>query len=386
MFVCQSIDTSELDNGTQSPQLYDGLSLFYPISITHRKVSQLTTSKLSLKGRITALSASLAVAALALTGCAPAEKADFGELNVQLSWIKNSEFAGEFYAVENGYYTDAGFSSVNLVAGPAATEAEVLSGNALVGIANPISTAPIILGENAPLKIIGTTYQKNPFTILSLKNGANIATIEDLIGKRIGVQAGPNETLFDALLKANGIDASKVTKVPVQYDPAPLVNGEVDGFLAYVTNESFVVADQGYEVTNLLFADNGLPFVTESFVVTQDSIDNNRAALKAFLKATILGWKDAIADSKGGADLALTIYGKDLGLNAEKEYYQSETQNEILVQTDETAANGLFTISDAMIAQNLATLKAAGYTITADQLFDMSLLKEVYEENPELKG
>ena len=346
----------------------------------------MTTSKLSLKGRITALSASLAVAALALTGCAPAEKADFGELNVQLSWIKNSEFAGEFYAVENGYYTDAGFSSVNLVAGPAATEAEVLSGNALVGIANPISTAPIILGENAPLKIIGTTYQKNPFTILSLKDGGNIATIEDLIGKRIGVQAGPNETLFDALLKANGIDASKVTKVPVQYDPAPLVNGEVDGFLAYVTNESFVVADQGYEVTNLLFADNGLPFVTESFVVTQDSIDNNRAALKAFLKATILGWKDSIADPNGGADLALNVYGADLGLNADKEYYQSKTQNEILVQTDETAANGLFTISDAMIAQNLATLKASGYTITADQLFDMSLLKEVYEENPELKG
>ena len=343
----------------------------------------MTTSKLSLKGRITALSASLAVAALALTGCSPAENV----LNIQLSWIKNSEFAGEFYAVENGYYKDAGFTSVNLVAGPAATEAEVLSGNALVGIANPISTAPIILGEDkAPLKIIGTTYQKNPFTILSLKDGGNIATIQDLIGKRIGVQAGPNETLFDALLRANGIDASKVTKVPVQYDPAPLVNGEVDGFLAYITNESFVVADQGYEVTNLLFAENGLPFVTESFVVTQDSIDNNRAALKAFLKATILGWKDAIANPNGGADLAIKIYGKDLKLNAAKEYYQSKTQNEMLIQTEETAANGLFTISEAMITQNLATLKAAGYTITADQLFDMSLLKEVYEENPELKG
>jgi ABC-type nitrate/sulfonate/bicarbonate transport system substrate-binding protein len=347
----------------------------------------LTTSKLGLKGRITALSASLAVAALALTGCAPAaEKADFGDLSIQLSWIKNSEFAGQFFAVENGYYTEAGFSSVNLVAGPAATEAEVLSGNALVGIANPISTAPVILNEGAPLKIIGTTYQKNPFTILSLKDGANIETIQDLIGKRIGVQAGPNETLFDALLKANGIDASEVTKVPVQYDPAPLTNGEVDGFLAYVTNESFVVADQGYEVTNLLFADNGLPFVTESFVVTQDSIDNNRAALKAFLKATILGWKDAIADPDGGADLAINNFGKDLGLNAKKEYYQSKTQNDILVQTDETAANGLFTISEAMIAQNLATLEAAGYTITAEQLFDLTLLAEVYAENPDLKG
>ena len=347
----------------------------------------MTSPKNALKGRIKAFAATLSVAALALTGCAPAaEPANYGELNVQLSWIKNSEFAGEFFAVENGYYADAGFDSVNLIAGPAATEAEVLSGNALVGIANPISVAPIILEEGAPLKIIGTTYQKNPFTILSLKDGGNIATVQDLIGKKIGVQAGPNETLFDALLKANGIEQSQVTKVPVQYDPAPLVNGEVDGFLAYVTNESFVVASQGYEVTNLLFADNGLPFVTESFVVTQDSIDNNREALKAFLYATILGWKDAIADSNGGADLALNKFGADLGLNADKEYYQSKTQNDILVQTDETAANGLFTISDAMIELNLATLRSAGYEITADQLFDMSLLKEVYDEHPELKG
>ena len=347
----------------------------------------MTSPKSGLKGRIRALAATMVVAALALTGCAPAaEPANYGELNIQLSWIKNSEFAGQFMAVENGYYTEAGFSKVNLIAGPAATEAEVLSGNALVGIANPISAAPIILEEGAPLKIIGTTYQKNPFTILSLKNGANIVTVQDLIGKKIGVQAGPNETLFDALLAANGIKQSQVTKVPVQYDPAPLVNGEVDGFLAYVTNESFVVESAGNEVTNLLFADNGLPFVTESFVVTQDSIDNNREALKAFLVATIRGWKDAIADSKAGADLALTKFGKDLGLNADKEYYQSKTQNEILVQTDETAANGLFTISQSMIDLNLKTLKASGYEITADQLFDLTLLEEVYEEHPELKG
>jgi ABC-type nitrate/sulfonate/bicarbonate transport system substrate-binding protein len=333
--------------------------------------------------------AAIAISTLTLSGCSPAsetsdESASFGELKVQLSWIKNSEFAGEFFADQNGYYTAAGFDSVNLIAGPAATEAEVLNGNVLVGIANPISVAPVILNEGAALKIIGTTYQKNPFTILSLKDGANIETVQDLIGKKIGVQAGPNETLFDALLKANGIDASKVTKVPVQYDPAPLVNGEVDGFLAYVTNESFTVEQQGYPVTNLLFADNGLPFVTESFVVTQDSIDNNRPALKAFLYASIRGWKDSIADPAEGARLALEVYGKDLGLAKDKEEYQSKTQNEILVQTDETRANGLFTISDAMIAQNLETLKASGYVIAAEQLFDLSLLAEVYAEHPEL--
>ncbi len=341
----------------------------------------------SLRKRILALVATAAVASVALSGCAATESAsesDFGKLDVQFSWIKNAEFAGEYFADSKGYYTEAGFSEVNFIAGPTATTAVVLAGDALVGLSDAVAVTPVILEEGAPLKIIGATYQKNPFTILSLKDGANIQTAQDLIGKRIGVQAGGNETLFDALLAANGIDASQVTKVPVEYDPSPLVNGEVDGFLAYVTNESITVANQGFEVTNLLFADNGLPFVAEAFVVTQDSIDNNREALKAFLYATIKGWKDAIADPNEGARLAVEIYGKDLGLDIGKEQQQSAAQNDLLVVTDETRQNGLFTISEALQQQNIDTLAAAGYTNTAEQLFDMSLLAEVYAEHPEL--
>jgi ABC-type nitrate/sulfonate/bicarbonate transport system substrate-binding protein len=344
--------------------------------------------------RRAALLAVAAAATLAIAGCAPAateteatsqsEAANYGDLSVQFSWIKNAEFAGEYLADTNGYYAEAGFSSVNFIAGPTATAAVVLAGDALVGLSDVIAVTPIILEEGAPLKIIGATFQKSPFTILSLKDGANIQTAQDLIGKRIGVQAGGNETLFDALLKANGIDASQVTKIPVEYDPSPLVNGEVDGFLAYITNESITVQNLGYEVTNLLFAENGLPFVAEAFIVTQDSIDNNREALKAFLKATIRGWRDAVANPDEGARLAVEVYGADLGLDINKEKQQSKTQNDLLIVTDETRANGLLSISEAMIALNLQTLKAAGYEITADQLFDMSLLAEVYAENPDL--
>ena len=92
----------------------------------------------------------------------------------------------------------------------------VLSGKALVGTSSPWRP-PVVLNEGAPLKIIGSTYQKNPFTIVSLAANS-ITAPDDLIGKKIGVQAGVNETLFDALLEVNKIDASKVTKVPVQYD------------------------------------------------------------------------------------------------------------------------------------------------------------------------
>jgi ABC-type nitrate/sulfonate/bicarbonate transport system substrate-binding protein len=327
--------------------------------------------------------------AVILSGCStPAApvategEADFGELSIQLSWIKNVEFAGEYFADSEGYYEDAGFSSVQLIAGPGATESTVASGGALVGLTDPISVAPVIVNEGAELKIIGTTYQKNPFTILSLTDGANIVTPQDMIGKRIGVQAG-NETLFNALLDVNDIGLDEVTVVPVEYDPSPLITGDVDGFLAYVTNESVIVESQGYEVTNLLYADNGLEFVTESFVVSQDSIDNNREALKAFLYASILGWKDSIADPEGSAALAVDVYGADLGLDLAKELKQAEAATGLIV-TDETDANGLFTISDALLAANISVLEATGVTISAEDLFDMSLLAEVYEEHPEL--
>src|SRR6185295_10596853 len=42
---------------------------------------------------------------------------DFGELAFQLSWVKNVEFAGEYIADTNGFYTAEGFSKVTLISG-----------------------------------------------------------------------------------------------------------------------------------------------------------------------------------------------------------------------------------------------------------------------------
>ncbi len=352
------------------------------------------TRHTSIRPRSRALlaAATLAAAGLVLSACsagttsssASSAKADYGTLTVQLSWVKDVEFAGEYMADSKGYYKDAGFSSVNLVAGPGATESLVASGKSLVGISDPISAAPAIINEGAPLKIIATTYQKNPFTILSLADKGNILTPKDLIGKKIGVQAG-NETLFNALLKVNGIDPSKVTVVPVQYDPSPLVNGDIDGYLAYLTNESVTLQNEGYKVANLPYADNGLPFMTESYEVTDDSIKNHRAELEAFLYATLKGWKAALADPQGSVDLAVNTYGKSLGLDPVKELKQANTTTPLIV-TDETKKNGLLTISDSLIKQTLSTLKESGVKITSNQLFDMSLLADVLKAHPELKN
>jgi ABC-type nitrate/sulfonate/bicarbonate transport system substrate-binding protein len=309
--------------------------------------------------------------------------ATIGSGSIRFSWIKNVEFAGSYIADNKGYYKAEGFSEFTLIGGgPTATPAEtdVLTGKAMVGISAPDTTAAAIL-KGGTLKIIGAQYQKNPFAIMSMSK-TPIKSAQDMIGKKIGVQA-TNEAIWAAFLKANKIDPKSITKVPVQFDPLPLTTGTVDGWMSFVTNEPNALKLKGFETTHFLFADQNYPLVSETYVVADKTIKERRAALKAFLRAEIKGWKDSIADPALGAKLTVEIYGKGLGLTLEEQTLESKDGN-ALIYTEETKKNGLFTMTPELIAANIKTLELAGHKVTAEQIFDFSLLEEVYKEDPSL--
>lgn len=319
---------------------------------------------------------------------AAAGKGDFGSVAMQLSWIKNIEFAGEYFADSKGYYKSAGFSSVDLLAGGSATtspEALVLSNKVLTGLSSPIVTGAAILNNNAPLKIIGAVYQRDPFCILSLKEKTPMATVADLKGKKIGVQTGPNEQIWNGFLKVNNIDPSELTVVPVQYDPTVLATGTVDGYFAYVTDEPIIMKSKGYTPVMVEFADNGLVFSTQTYVASQQDISGKRDMLKAFMKAEVQGWNDAVASPSESASLAVNKYGKDQKLDMPTQLAEAKAQNQF-VATNETKTSGVLHMTNALVDQNISALKAMGIKISADQLFDMSLLAEVFKENPRLIG
>ena len=308
---------------------------------------------------------------------------DLGELTFQLSWIKNVEFAGEYIADTNGYYKDAGFSKVTLLSGgpTVAQDSVVAGGKALVCISAPDITSAAI-NQGADLVTIGAQYQKNPFAVMSLATKP-IHTPQDMIGKKIGVQA-TNEAVWNAFLKANAMDPSKITKVPVQFDPSPLVAGSVDGWFSFVTNEPNLLKTQGVDTVTFLLADYKYPLVSETYVVKKSNLTSKRDEIKAMLVADIKGWQQNLKDPTIGAKLAANVYGKDQKLTVAEQTLESTSEN-LLISTPDTMANGLFTITDALLDENISTLALANITITKDKLFDMSVLQEVYSDHPELK-
>ena len=300
-----------------------------------------------------------------------------GTVGVQLSWIKNVEFAGSYIADSKGYYKANGITANLIAGGPTASiEPTVVSGKALVGINTPDATAAAV-DKGAKLKIIASMYQKSPFAMMSLASSP-INSPQDLYGKKIGVQAA-NEPIWKTFLKANNLDPSKITKVPVQFDPTPLAQKQLDGWLSYVTNEPNLLKVKGVATHTFLFNDYNYPVFTNTYFVTEQTLQdaNARARVVNFLRGDIRGWQDSVKDPGLGATLTVNTYGKSLGLDVPEQTLESAAANQ-LIESADTKAHGLLWMTDERIADTVKTVALGGTKITP-ALFTRDILQEVYQ-------
>ncbi len=175
--------------------------------------------------------------------------------------------------------------------------------------------------------------------------------------------------------------------MPVQFDPAPLVAGEVDAFVSFQTNQPIQLALQGIETITFLLADFGFNLFTDAFVVAEESLADpeRRPTIVKIIRATMKGWRDAIDDPEEAARLVVEKYGQSLNLELEAQTLTLLEQIP-LIETDETLASGLGTMSEQGIQQNIETLEKSGIEATAEDLFDTSILAEVYADATPVAG
>ena len=90
-------------------------------------------------------------------------------LTFQASWINDAEFAGYFTAIDKGFYKDEGLDLTYIGGGPdVIPESTLIAGKADLTVTTPDTTIKAIVEQQAPFKIIGAQYQKNPLGVVSL--------------------------------------------------------------------------------------------------------------------------------------------------------------------------------------------------------------------------
>ncbi|MFT4288914.1 ABC transporter substrate-binding protein [Nocardioides sp.] len=292
----------------------------------------------------------------------------------QTGWVPTVEQAGTYVGDDKGYFAAAGLDLTILAGGPnTAVDSVVISGDAFVGNSNTDAVAEMIQ-NGAAVKVIAARFQKSPFCVYSLADKA-LTTPQELVGKKIGVAAA-NEAPFKTFLAINGVDVKDVTIVPVQFDPAPTANGEVDAQAGFSIDQPATLKAQGLDVHTMLFSDFGYSIYSSALFATTKTISERPDLLKAFLTGERKGWQGNYQDPAEGARLAVEVYGKDTGLDLAQQTLASEATKDLVV-SDEVGPEEILALTDTMIGKNIDTLKQIGTDITADDLFDTSILESL---------
>lgn len=291
-------------------------------------------------------------------------------VNFQASWINDSEFAGYFTALDNGYYKDEGLD-INYISGAPdiVPESTLIAGKADITLTTPDTTIQAIATQGAPFKIIGAQFQKNPLGVLSLSK-TPVKSPADLVGKTLACPP-VNLVSVDAMLKLAGIDKNQVKIVPYNYDPTPLIKGEIDATVDFVTDTPFTIKQAGLEATSFLLYDYGFTIYNDTVVVTEDTLKNKRDMLVKWLRASRKGWVENFKDPSVYPPKFAQTWMKGTGRSTDADIFLNTADKPLM----ETPA-GIFAMTEEGIAANIKALGLVGITATRD-MFDTTLLVEI---------
>ncbi len=248
-----------------------------------------------------------AAAPAAEATAAPAEEgcAETTPVNLQLQWVTQSQFAGYYAAVDQGFYAEQCLD-VTILEGAVdiVPQQVVASGQAEFGLA----WVPKVLAsrsEGADLVNIGQVFQRSGTLEVSWADNP-VATVADMRGKKIGTWGFGNEHELFAAMRAEGIDPNNpddVTVVQQSFDMLALLNKELDAAEAMTYNEYAQVLEAINPETGELYTPEDLTVINFNDVGTamlQDHVfvreswlaeaDHEDVAVR-FLAASFKGWQ-----------------------------------------------------------------------------------------------
>lgn len=240
------------------------------------------------------------LALLAALMPALAATAEAAEVNFITDFGFNGRHSYFYVALDKGYYKQEGLE-VNILRGQGSADAikKVASGAATIGFADAGALVLARGNDKVPVKMVAVVYATPPQAIFTLAE-SGIKTAKDLEGRTLADTASSSvRLLFPAYAEAAGIDAAKVTWVTA--DGAALASvlatRKADGIGQFIVGKPLVEkAAAPAAVTALAYKDAGLNFYSNGIVAAEATIAGQPDMVRAFVRATLKGMKDAFAD------------------------------------------------------------------------------------------
>ena len=225
-----------------------------------------------------------------------------------LDFIPLGRHAPWYAALAEGYFREEGLDvSIIPSQGTAQTIQAVESGTANIAFVD-VPSVVLARANGSRLKMVAVNYQKAPYAIFSLSNGANVTEPKQLEGLNLGSGAGSfTPKVIEGFMAQKGLDPSKlkITNIAPPARASALLSGQVPAI------EFFVMAKPGLEggakdahtrATTFLLSDHGLDLYSNGLAASEDYLARNGDVVKGFVRAGLKGWKFALANPQKAAE------------------------------------------------------------------------------------
>jgi ABC-type nitrate/sulfonate/bicarbonate transport system substrate-binding protein len=233
------------------------------------------------------------------------------------------------------------------------------------------------------------TEGKTGIDALIVKDGA-ATTLEDLRGTTIGIKGALTTGVEAMLAQAGMVEGTDYTTVLIDdtgFDPKVHIEiPDIVGFPGYKSNEPLQLEAAGIPFTVFDPAEYEIPGSFGILYTSAAFIGEHPTAAQDFVRASMKGLADAIADPDGATDIAIgkiNANGNAMFLSPEGERARWGVESGLLVSTNTTTAIGV--PEPDLLTHEVTTYAGIGLfdgtAPDATPFYDVSLISGVYDSD-----
>lgn len=319
------------------------------------------------------LSRPLLVAALGL--CVSAGASAQEKFTYMTNWYAQAEHGGFYQAVATGIYKKHGLDVTVKMGGPQVNIMQLMAAGQTDCIMGSSDLQMMIARSGGlPIVTLAAVFQKDPQVLIAHEE---VKGFEDMKGKTILIAPSAQRGYWLWLKGKYGLQDSQTR--PYTFNIQPFVADKNTVQQGYLTSEPFAVQKAGVKANTFLLADHGWPSYATTISCMEETVKGRSAAVAAFVKASMEGWKSYLADPAPGNAL---IKKDNPNMSDEQLTYSVAKLKEMgIVGGGEAAKIGIGTMNEARIKQSYAFLVENSLVdpakVTPQQAFLFDHIKDV---------
>lgn len=226
---------------------------------------------------------------------ASTQKPTSEKVKLRLLWKHQFQFAGYYMAHQKGFYANRGLDVEIIEYDPKVNNLDAVTSSETEF---SVGRSSLLINRSNGHDIVAllAAFQHSP-SILLTRAFTGIEKPADLYGKRIMLTPdSANSGEITAMLLKAGITQDNYISIAHTFNVDDLIKNKTDALSSYVSNEPYIMLQQGLPYNILHPADYGFDMYSDILYTSGKIIEQNPAMVESFYESTIEGWKYAFAN------------------------------------------------------------------------------------------